>query len=156
MMRITKRTNIAIRLLMFCATNTQRLVTKTEVATCCNVSENHLAQVINQLGQLGYLNTVRGRKGGMSLAKSATQITVGSVFRDIEGTLPENRCFADVDDTCPLLSACRLKAALARASQAFYASLDEVSLESLVAGNTALLEMFQPAQCHQQSQSRIA
>ncbi len=155
-MRITKRTNIAIRLLMFCATNTQRLVTKSEVAASCNVSENHLAQVINQLGQLGYLNTVRGRKGGMSLAKPATEITVGSVFRDIEGTLPPGKCFADVDDTCPLISACRLTAALARASQAFYASLDEVSVESLVFDNVALLDMFQPAQCTPPDQSRIA
>ena len=52
-MRITKRTNIAVRLLMYCAVNEGRLVTKSEIASSCNVSENHLAQVINQLGQLG-------------------------------------------------------------------------------------------------------
>ena len=60
-MRIAKRTNIAVRLLMYCAANTNRLVTKGEIAKCCNVSENHLAQVINQLGQLGFLHTQRGR-----------------------------------------------------------------------------------------------
>ncbi|MDX1782316.1 MAG: Rrf2 family transcriptional regulator, partial [Thalassovita sp.] len=53
-MRITKRTNIAIRILMFCSANAGRLVTKSEAASCCNASENHLAQVINQLGQRGF------------------------------------------------------------------------------------------------------
>ena len=53
-MRITKRTNLAIRVLMFCGVNQGRLVTKAEIAERCNTSENHLAQVINQLGQMGF------------------------------------------------------------------------------------------------------
>ena len=56
-MRITKRTNIAVRLLMYCAAHQDRLVTKSEIAEVCNISENHLAQVINQLSQLNYLST---------------------------------------------------------------------------------------------------
>ncbi len=132
---------------MYCTANTDRLVTKSEIARCCNVSENHLAQVINQLSQLGYLQTHRGRKGGMALARPATEISIGSVFRDIEGTVPVTDCFADVDSTCPLVDACRLKASLARAARAFYDSLDEVSLESLVCGNGALIEILQPVRC---------
>ncbi len=73
-MRITKRTNIAVRLLMYCAANAERLVTKAEIAECCNISENHLAQVINQLSQLGYLHTQRGRNGGMTLGRSTSEI----------------------------------------------------------------------------------
>ena len=63
-MRITKRTNIAVRLLMYCALHEGRLVTKSEIAQRCNISENHLAQVVNQLSQLGFLKTQRGRNGG--------------------------------------------------------------------------------------------
>ncbi|NVK16814.1 MAG: Rrf2 family transcriptional regulator [Rhodobacteraceae bacterium] len=146
-MRITKRTNIAVRLLMYCAAHEDRLVTKAEIAECCNISENHLAQVINQLSQLGYLATQRGRNGGMNLGKPAAEIRIGDVFRDVEGNLPMVECFADADNTCPLASACRLKVALADAAQAFYTSLDDISLESLVCGNHDLMRLLQPVSC---------
>ncbi len=146
-MRITKRTNIAIRLLMYCAVNKGRLVTKTEIAECCNISENHLAQVINQLSQLGYLHTQRGRCGGMSLGRSADQISIGEVFKHIEGKMPLAQCFADADNSCPLVSACRLRLALWDAVEAFFASLDEITLESLVCDNIDLTNLLQPVTC---------
>ncbi|MEW2914274.1 Rrf2 family transcriptional regulator [Leisingera sp. JC11] len=146
-MRITKRTNIAVRLLMYCAAHEDRLVTKAEIAECCNISENHLAQVINQLSQLGYLATQRGRNGGMNLGKPAAEIRIGDVFRDVEGNLPMVECFADADNTCPLSDACRLKVALADAAQAFYASLDDITLESLVCDNHDLMRLLQPVSC---------
>ncbi|AUQ65677.1 RrF2 family transcriptional regulator [Phaeobacter inhibens] len=143
-MRITKRTNIAVRLLMYCAAHADRLVTKSEIAARCNISENHLAQVINQLAQLGYLHTQRGRNGGMSLGKPAAEIGIGDVFRDVEGTVPMVECFADADNTCPLVSACRLRLALSEAAQAFYQSLDGITLEALICDNDALFALFQP------------
>jgi Rrf2 family transcriptional regulator, nitric oxide-sensitive transcriptional repressor len=146
-MRITKRTNIAIRLLMYCAANKERLVTKAAIAECCNISENHLAQVINQLSQLGYLSTQRGRNGGMMLARSADEICIGDVFRHIEAGLPIAECFADADNTCPLVGACRLRLALADAAQAFFAHLDDISLESLVCDNIDLMRLLQPVEC---------
>ncbi|MBK0327644.1 Rrf2 family transcriptional regulator [Rhodobacteraceae bacterium F11138] len=146
-MRVTKRTNIAVQLLMYCAVNVDRLVTKAEIAECCNLSENHLAQVINQLGRLKYLTTQRGRNGGMSLARSAADIRIGDVFRDVEGAVPVVECFADADNSCTLVSACRLRLALADAAQAFYASLDDITLDSLVCGNTDLVGLLQPVSC---------
>jgi len=146
-MRITKRTNIAVRLLMYCAVNTDRLVTKSEIAKCCNISENHLAQVINQLSQLGILHTQRGRNGGISLAQPATAIRIGEVFRLVEGDLPMVECFADSDNTCPLTNACRLKLALSDAARAFYASLDDITLELLVCDNFDLMKILQPVSC---------
>ncbi len=146
-MRITKRTNIAVRLLMYCAANAERLVTKSEIAERCNISENHLAQVINQLGQLGYINTQRGRNGGMSLGRSAAEIRIGEVFRHVEGDLPMVECFADADNTCPLVQACRLKLALTNAQKAFYETLDEVSLDSLICDNPMLMRILKPITC---------
>lgn len=148
-MRITKRTNIAIRLLMYCAANPGKLVTKTKIAECCNVSENHLAQVINQLSQLGYLNTQRGRNGGLNLAVDPSEIRIGDVFRSIEVSAPVAECFADTDNTCPFTDACRLRVALAEAADAFYARLDRATLHELVCGNDALIEMLSPARCTQ-------
>lgn len=146
-MRITKRTNIAVRLLMYCAAHPDRLVTKSEIAEVCNISENHLAQVINQLSQLNYLSTQRGRNGGMSLARPADQIRIGAVFRHVEGALPIAECFADADNTCPLTDACRLRLALQDAAEVFYASLDDVTLDALVCDNDPLLKLLQPVAC---------
>src|SRR6056297_2670944 len=132
---------------MFCAANPGRLVTKSEIAHCCNISENHLAQVIKQLSQLNFLNTQRGRNGGMTLAMPAAEIRVGEIIRLIEGGLPIAECFADADNTCPLVSACRLKLALADAAQAFYAHLDDITLESLVCDNVDLMKILHPVSC---------
>ena len=146
-MRITKRTNIAVRLLMFCATHRDRLVTKSQVAEVCNISENHLAQVVNQLSQLGYVTTQRGRNGGLILSRDPKEIVIGDVFRDVEGDLPMVECFADVDNTCPLTNACRLREALSRAAESFYAALDDVTLESLTCDNVELEKILNPISC---------
>lgn len=143
-MRVTKRTNIAMRVLMFCAANTGRLVTKAEIAKRCNASENHLAQVINQLAQLGFLHTQRGRNGGLELGRPADQIRIGDVFRVLEAPVPVAECFADVDNTCPLKDACRLRTALSDAVEAFYGSLDPITLDELVCSNVDLLDILNP------------
>lgn len=150
-MRITKRTNIAIRVLMFCGANKERLVTKAEIAKCCNTSESHLAQVINQLGNLDYLSTHRGRNGGITLAKEMKDITIGEVFRALEAQVPLAECFADVDNTCPLTEACRLRLAIADAAEAFYAHLDGITLDALVCDNHKLYEIFSPVVCAQRA-----
>lgn len=143
-MRVTKRTNIAIRVLMYCGTHADRLVTKAEIAKACNASENHLAQVINQLSQLGYLRTQRGRNGGLSLARPMNEIEIGEVFRALEAPVPLAECFADADNSCPLTEACRLRLALADAAEAFYAHLDAIKLDALVCGNDRLFELLAP------------
>lgn len=149
--RVTKRTNIALRLLMFCAVQPDRLVTKNEIAARCNASENHLGQIIHRLGLLGYLNTRRGRKGGLQLAMPARQINIGSVFRAMEAPVPMTECFADADNSCPLTHCCLLRPALAAAAEAFYATLDRVTLDNLTSGNTKLEQLLcldMPVTCH--------
>ena len=146
-MRITKRSNIAMRVLMYCAANPGTLVTKTEIAARCNTSQSHLAQVINHLGRLGYLRTRRGRSGGITLARPADRIVIGDVFRDLEAPMPLAECFADVDNTCPLVSACRLRLALADAADAFFAHLDAITLDALVCDNPALHAILAPGSC---------
>ncbi len=155
-MRITKRTNIAVRLLMYCAVNAGRVVTKAEVAQRCNISQNHLAQIVNQLGQRGFVTTRRGRNGGLRLRRAATEITVGEVFRSFEGELPLVECFADADNTCPLVSACRLRHALTRAGEAFYQALDEITLDSLTCGNLELHSLLSPLACPTPDRSALA
>lgn len=146
-MRLTTRTNLAMRALMFCAVNEGRYVRKHEIATTCNASENHLAQVVNTLGQLGFVDTQRGRSGGLRLARSMDKISVGQVFRAFETGVPFTECFDPEVNTCPLAACCRLRKALVQALEAFYSSLDGVSLADLVADNLPLehlLHMITP------------
>lgn len=152
-MRITKRTNLAIRVLMFCGVNQGRLVTKAEIAERCNTSENHLAQVINQLGQMGFLSTHRGRNGGIALARDMADINIGDVFRRLESAVPLTECFADAENTCPLVAACRLRVAIADAAEAFYTQLEDVSLAGLVCDNDPLASLLGTSACHMRPQA---
>jgi len=140
--RLTVKTNLAMRVLMFCAVNTGRTVRKTEIAEACNASANHLGVIINQLGHGGFLETSRGRGGGLRLSRPPTEINVGEVFRLFEAGLPFAECFSAAENTCPIAPTCRLKVALKRALDAFYAELDMISLNELVDGNTGLEHLF--------------
>ena len=141
-MRLTTRTDLALRTLMFCALNPDRIVRKHEVAERCNVSENHLAQVINGLAHKGFVTTLRGRNGGLTLARPKEDIGVGAVARAFEGGVPVAECFANSRTACPLAASCRLRTALARAVAAFYASLDDLTIADLVDGNDELLDVL--------------
>ena len=76
-----------------------------------------------------------------------SDIRVGAVFRDVEGDVPLAECFADADNTCPLVSACRLRLALADAAQAFYTHLDEITLDALLCDNHEMLALLRPVAC---------
>lgn len=123
---------------MFCAVNDGRIVRKHEIAELCNASENHLAQVINTLAQKGFLETQRGRCGGLRLARPMGRIGVGEVLRAFEAGVPFAECFDPETSTCPLSAACRFRHALQTALDAFYGALDPVTLADLVTDNCAL------------------
>jgi len=142
-MRITKRTNLAMRVLMFCAVNPDRIINKAQIAISCNASENHLGHVVNQLGQFGYLETLRGRRGGVKLARKPSEISIGDVFRKFESDVPVAECFAGKDNTCPLSRVCRLRANIGCAVQAFYNHLDGVMLDELVDDNDGLTDLLE-------------
>ncbi len=146
-MRLTTRTNLAMRTLMLCAAHPDRLIRKHEVAVACDASENHLAQVIHLLGQQGFLETRRGRGGGVRLARPAHAITVGEVFRTFEAVLPLTDCLDKAPNTsiCTMAGMCRLTSVLGEAVEAFYARLDKVTLNHLVAGNVPLAALLRVA-----------
>jgi len=140
-MRLTTRTTLALRTLMVCAADPERLVRKHDVAAAIGASENHLAHVVNRLAQTGYIVTRRGRNGGFRLARPAAAIGVGAVCRAFEGALPFLDCEAP-DGNCPLSGRCRMAPHMQRALAAFYAALDDLTLDALIdcdAGLDALL-----------------
>ena len=144
-MRLTLRTNLAMRTLMHCADRAPASLRTADVARACNASFHHVAQVVNQLETAGYLHTTRGRGGGIALARAADRIGVGTVIRLFEADLPFAECLDPVRNTCPLCDACRLKGLLGEALAAFYATLDRYCLADLVSGNNALRRIFDAA-----------
>lgn len=141
-MRLTTRTNLAIRALMYCAVHDGRLVRSAEIAEAVNSSANHLAQVVHHLNAHGFLHATRGRMGGVKLARTPRAINIGEVFRIFEADVPFTECADAEKNTCPLVRACRLRNAVGRALDAFYREMDLVTLEDLVKGNFLLEEMF--------------
>ena len=141
-MRLTLRTNLAMRTLMHCAVRSPGGLRTADVARACNASFHHVAQVVNQLESGGYLNTSRGRGGGIRLGRPADTISVGEVFRIFESDLPFAECMDPARNTCPLRDACRLKGVLCEALGAFYATLDRYTVTDLIANNTELARIF--------------
>ena len=132
-MRLTVYSDYALRLLMYLAVRTDKLATIPEVAKAYSISANHLMKVVHKLAQAGYVETVRGRGGGMRLGKPADQIGLGEVVRFTEPDMEIVPCFHPENRDCPLWRACRLKATLDRARLAFFAVLDEQTLADLTA-----------------------
>lgn len=130
-MRLTVYSDYSLRLLMYLAVRTERLSTINEVATSYGMSVNHLMKVAHQLGQAGYIETVRGRNGGLRLKLPAGRINLGEVLRHTEPDMDIVPCFQPDNEECPLRRACALKIALQRARQAFLAVLDEYSIGDL-------------------------
>lgn len=141
-MRLTTRTNLAVRVMMFCAVHSDRRVTSAEIAAACNCSAHHVAHVVQALQASGIVVTARGRAGGMKLGRPVDQISIGTVVRLFESSIPIAECFDPVTNQCPLITACRLRSYLQRALEAFYHELDMVTLKDLVRGNCGLTELL--------------
>ena len=132
-MRLTRHTDNALRLLTLLALDTGRAVPAGEAARRMRMSEDHLVKVIGRLVQLGYVETMRGRAGGVRLAVAPAQIRIGRVVRETEDNLALVECFTPESNQCPIAPACTLARALDRALAAFLGILDELTLADLVA-----------------------
>lgn len=131
-MRLTVYTDYALRLLMYLALKDDGLATIAEVAESYNVSKTHLMKVAHQLGVAGYITTVRGRRGGLRLAKRAEAIGLGEVVRHAEPDMALVPCFEPVDAPCTIWQCCVLRSALEKARFAFIGVLDGYTLRDLV------------------------
>jgi Rrf2 family nitric oxide-sensitive transcriptional repressor len=130
--RLTIYTDYALRLLMYLAVKEDGLATIAEIAASYDISRNHLMKVAHQLGLAGYVETVRGRSGGLRLAKPADEIGLGEVVRYTEQDMALVPCFDPAAPNCTITPCCGLRSALGRASAAFLGVLDEYSLGDLV------------------------
>jgi Rrf2 family nitric oxide-sensitive transcriptional repressor len=131
-MRLTTFTDYSLRTLLHLGMSRDRLVTIQDIADTHNISKNHLMKVVHQLGVAGYIDTVRGRNGGLRLKMEPSDINLGAVVRATETDFHMAECFNASSNTCPLVTNCRLKHALATATFAYLASLDTQNLAMLL------------------------
>jgi Rrf2 family nitric oxide-sensitive transcriptional repressor len=137
--KLTSYTNYALRTLQMAAIRAPHLVQIDEVAQAHRINRAHLTKIVHQLGQAGYLDTVRGPRGGLRLARPADEIVVGDVVRLTEGPLDLVECFSADRNTCKLLGICRLSAKLQEATQAFMAVLDDLTVAEIALNRDDLL-----------------
>ena len=131
-MRLTSYTDYALRLLMYLALKDDGLATIAEVAKTYGISKNHLMKVAYELGVAGYVETVRGRGGGLRLAKPADEIGLGDIVRLTEPDMALVPCFKPDDASCVIVKCCALKGVLSKAQSAFIGVIDAHTLSDLV------------------------
>lgn len=132
-MKLSLFTDYSLRVLMFAALKGESF-SLSEAAESYDISRHHLVKVVNYLAKLGYLETRRGRGGGIALGMQPEDIRIGMVVRRTEDSPFIVECFDKQHNTCPINGSCRLKGALAQAVNAFYETLDRHTLRDLVAG----------------------
>ena len=146
-MRLTTMTDFALRLLMYLAQQPDRRCTIAEVAQVYDISEAHLMKVTHQLGMQGFLDTVRGKGGGLRLARPPSEINLGDVVRGMEADFRLAECFSE-DGRCVLMGACRLQTVLHGALDSFMQHLDGRTLADILpdgdAFDSAARTLLQP------------
>ena len=130
-MRLSAFSDYSLRVLMYLGVQQDRLPTIAEIATAHDISKSHLMKVVHQLGRSGYIDTVRGKGGGMRLAREPKEIIIGTVIRHTESDFTLAECFAD-NSTCRIQGACCLPAILHEALKAMFLVLDGYTLADLL------------------------
>lgn len=136
-MHLMSSTDFALRTLLFLASEPEQLVNTEAMAQALDVSRNHLQKVVQTLVAGGFVRTVKGAKGGVLLARPATEIRVGAVVRHFEARQPIVACFAP-DGQCVVEPLCGLKGVLASAQGQYFRFLDDYSIADCLRRRPAL------------------
>jgi len=140
-MRLTRLTDYSYRVLIYLAANGERQVTIREIAASYSISRNHLMKVANLLARNGFVRAVRGRGGGLTLARAPSEINMGDVARKLEEDFAVVECFTG-SGRCRIEPGCRLKPLLGRAVDAFLHELDTATLADIVGEPAAIVHLL--------------
>ena len=142
-MRLTAYTDYSLRVLIYLGLRGERLSTISELSETYGLSANHLMKIIHNLGKLGYIETVRGRGGGMKLAGAPEEINLGQVVRQMEPDFAIAECLdPERRADCVITPACRLQLVLGKAVEAFLDVLDNHTLANLLQNRTRLRSLL--------------
>ena len=142
-MRLTLHTDYALRVLLYVGLKRDELATVAEIVRHFDISKGHVMKVVHRLARLGYVHTLRGKKGGIRLAREPGAITAGGVVRDVEPELGVLGCLQERSGYCRIEKCCTLRGALREATSAFLATLDRYTLADLMEPRQALFRLLQ-------------
>jgi Rrf2 family transcriptional regulator, nitric oxide-sensitive transcriptional repressor len=140
-MRLSLHTDFALRVLIQVGLNDDKLTTINDIAESFGISKPHLMKIVNHLSQKGYLDTVRGRNGGIRLMREPRNINIGHVVRDTEDRLDIIGCL-ERRNYCRIERVCVLRGVLRDATEAFLAVLDAHTLADLIKRHKALASLL--------------
>lgn len=132
-----------MRVMIYLGHQQGQLVTISQIAKAYGISENHLTKVVHQLAQNSYVETVRGKGGGLRLTRDAATINLGEMIRNSEGETGILPCL-NAPCFCSIQLTCKLMAILREAQTALFAVLDKYTLADLLSQEELLLPIFQP------------
>lgn len=141
-MRLSTFSDYSLRVLMYLGAQPDRLATIAEIAAGHGISESHLMKVVHQLGRGGFIETVRGKGGGIRLALAPKEIGLGDVIRHTESDFALVECLAG-NTTCRIQGACCLNSILNQAVNALFLVLDSYTLADLLANPHGLIPVGQ-------------
>ena len=137
-MRLTKYSDFALRTLIYLAL-AKRRCTIDEITESYSIPKNHLIKVVNQLSSLGYIDSTRGKGGGIDLAHHPQDIYLGDVVRATEQNFNLVECFSSDDNECVLSPSCKLAAIFSQALEEFLSVLDKHTLDDVVSNKMKVL-----------------
>jgi Rrf2 family nitric oxide-sensitive transcriptional repressor len=132
-MQLTRYCDYSLRVLIYLAVRPEYLATIEEISEAYGISRAHLTKVVHRLGRAGFVDTLRGRGGGIQLARAPEEIPIGGVVRRTEDKLAIVECLAPETSQCRIESACGLRGVLEEALDAFLETLDQYTLADVVA-----------------------
>ena len=141
-MRLTTFSDYSLRVLIYLGVHDEEIATVGQIADAYGISANHLMKVVHYLAQGGYIETARGKGGGMRLGLAPERINVGELLRGTEDNRKLVECFDRDNSDCRIEAACVLRGMLGRALEAFFASLDAYTLADLIAPKPRLANML--------------
>ncbi|HET9931719.1 MAG TPA: Rrf2 family transcriptional regulator [Polyangiaceae bacterium] len=141
-MQLTLFSDYSLRILLYLAAHRGERIALPEISAAYGISQHHLVKVVQRLIEEGWVESTRGRGGGLTLACEPAAINVGTVVRATEPHLNLVECFDSVSNTCPIDGACGLKRALARARDAFFEELERHTLADFAPKAPALIKLW--------------
>jgi len=141
-MRLTTFTDYTLRVLMYLALDRSRLATIPEIAAAYGISQNHLMKVVHHLARAGVIESVRGKGGGLRLARPPEAVRIGEIVRATEGDAAIVECLSDDPEACRISGVCRLARVLVDGFDALYESLNRYTLADLTRNRGALTKVL--------------
>jgi Rrf2 family nitric oxide-sensitive transcriptional repressor len=141
-MQLTLFSDYSLRLLMYLGLKPSEVVPIIEVSDAFGVSRHYMLKIMNELVQLGYIEAVRGRNGGVRLLKRPSELRLGKLIRQTEPSGGVLECIEDREVDCPIVAVCRLRKVLAEAETEFYKVIDRYTLADLISQPNSLTTLL--------------